>query len=244
MRSEIIDCQFMERSIGKPITTVNRFAYGFAHENSCMEEHKNPLTFGERVRESRKAIKGMTQTKLAKAVGMAQATLSEIERGDYESSTYTPQIASKLGVSALWLAQGKGLSNEQTEEASEPEEESRTEEVQRQDESELPRGALRIDYALRSVRAVLEAMGFSADQLGTSDDLRAALAAKEPLERYSLTEIEETLRGLHQDKPAAFRNAHPDELFGALAGKLSGKHGRTIEAEKSPSNVHHLPTKE
>lgn len=99
------------------------------------------------------------------------------------------------------------------------------------------------EQIIEAVRAILRIAKLPEDCLGAPDSLRAALASKEPLERYSLAEIEATLRELHQDKPAAFRNAHPDELFGALAGNLRNKGHEAPEAEKQASNVHPLPTK-
>lgn len=108
---------------------------------------------------------------------------------------------------------------------------------------QAPTPAEQAEQIIEAVRAILRIAKLPEDCLGAPDSLRTALASKEPLERYSLAEIEATLRGLHQDKPAAFRNAHPDELFGALAGNLRNKGHEAPEAEKNPSNVHPLPTK-
>lgn len=63
-------------------------------------------TFGERVRESRKKLK-LTQKQLAKASGMAQATLSDIERGKNEGSRDVVALAKALKVSAEWLINGE-----------------------------------------------------------------------------------------------------------------------------------------
>lgn len=223
----MIDCQFMSRSIGKPITSVNRFPYVSLRENSFMTDDNQPLTFGQRVKAARLAA-GLKQGPLAKAAGISQPTLSEIESGAYESSTRTPQLASKLGVSALWLAQGKGP---RTPEA--------TKQPQAADPSTTPEE--QAEQIIEAVKAILRIAKLPEDCLGAPDSLRAALAAKEPLERYSLTEIEETLRGLHQDKPAAFRNAHPDELFSALAGKLRSKGQDYAETEKQPPDPMQVP---
>jgi len=65
------------------------------------------MSIGERVRKARKE-KGLTQIELAKATGIAQATLSGLEKGDFKSSGYVASLASVLGVSALWLETGKG----------------------------------------------------------------------------------------------------------------------------------------
>lgn len=100
------------------------------------------------------------------------------------------------------------------------------------------------EQIIEAIRAILRIANLPEDCLGAPDSLRSALATRGPLERYSLAEIEETLRGLHQDKPAAFRNAHPDELFGVLAGKLRNKGRETPEAKLQPLIAQHIPTKE
>lgn len=62
--------------------------------------------FGKRVRQARKHAK-LSQEKLAGLVGIAQGTLSELEK-HYASSSYTVQIAEACGVSSRWLATGEG----------------------------------------------------------------------------------------------------------------------------------------
>ncbi len=62
--------------------------------------------FGQRVLAARTHAQ-MTQHTLAKAVGMSQGTLGETEKQAL-SSTFTAQIAWATGVSAYWLATGKG----------------------------------------------------------------------------------------------------------------------------------------
>jgi len=64
-------------------------------------------TFGERVKESRKKL-GLTQKQLPKLSGMAQATLSDIERGKNEGSRDVVSLANALKVSAEWLINGAG----------------------------------------------------------------------------------------------------------------------------------------
>ncbi|MCP2517426.1 helix-turn-helix domain-containing protein [Achromobacter mucicolens] len=66
-----------------------------------------PQTFGERLKESRRAA-NLTQKQVATKVGMAQATLSQLEGDTYPTSTYTPRLAHLYGVSARWLADGDG----------------------------------------------------------------------------------------------------------------------------------------
>lgn len=65
------------------------------------------MTIGERVKRARKHA-GLNQRDLAKAIGITQPSLSELERGESRSSAYLIQIASVCGVDASWLATGKG----------------------------------------------------------------------------------------------------------------------------------------
>lgn len=75
-------------------------------------------TLGERLKYCRKE-KDVTQAVAAKAVGMSQTNLSELEGGIYPTSSFVPLLANYYGVSALWLATGKGkkeiLSSENVE---------------------------------------------------------------------------------------------------------------------------------
>jgi len=64
-------------------------------------------TFGTRLKAARKAAK-LTQAVAAKKAGMSQPALSELESGQYPSSTFTAQLAHTYGVSARWLAEGRG----------------------------------------------------------------------------------------------------------------------------------------
>ena len=76
------------KRIGSPITCLN-------------------MTIGDRVKRARKHA-GLNQRDLAKAIGITQPSLSELERGESRSSAYLIQIASVCGVDANWLATGKG----------------------------------------------------------------------------------------------------------------------------------------
>lgn len=62
--------------------------------------------FGKRVKAARKHRK-LAQHQLARAVGVSQGTVSEMET-EFHSSSYTAQIAEVCGVSAHWLATGEG----------------------------------------------------------------------------------------------------------------------------------------
>lgn len=90
----------MSDSIGTPILFVNR-------DTDLMPTDNIGMSIGSRIKEARKAAK-LTQKELAKRVGMAQASLSELETGESQSTTLVASLAAALGVSALWLETGKG----------------------------------------------------------------------------------------------------------------------------------------
>ncbi len=83
---------------------VNRQTDVGLYKNAYMTPHS---TFGRRLRDARKAA-GLTQKELADKVGLKQATISELETGEYLGSSKTAAMAEVLGVTALWLAEGKG----------------------------------------------------------------------------------------------------------------------------------------
>ena len=64
-------------------------------------------SFGSRVKKRREAI-GMSQPELAKAAGITQPTVSNIESGRNKGSTFAVQLATALKVSPHWLATGRG----------------------------------------------------------------------------------------------------------------------------------------
>lgn len=100
--------QSMARSIGKPILNVNRNTEPIPYQNPDMVMIKVRLgSLGARLRFARKQA-GMTQKQLAKKVGMSQSNMSELENNQYPSSSYTAQLADALGVSGIWLAEGRG----------------------------------------------------------------------------------------------------------------------------------------
>lgn len=53
-------------------------------------------------------LKKMSQIQLSKAVGISQGTLSDLERGKNRSSLELTKIADVLGVSPIWLSEGRG----------------------------------------------------------------------------------------------------------------------------------------
>jgi transcriptional regulator with XRE-family HTH domain len=64
-------------------------------------------SIGDRVKQVR-LERGMRQGELARRVGISQATLSQLESNGSHSTAYVAKLAAVLGVSALWLSDGKG----------------------------------------------------------------------------------------------------------------------------------------
>ena len=62
--------------------------------------------FGKRLKEARKAAK-LTQVQLAKAAGIGQSTLAELEKTGYGSARVA-NLAEACGVSVMWLSDGTG----------------------------------------------------------------------------------------------------------------------------------------
>jgi transcriptional regulator with XRE-family HTH domain len=65
------------------------------------------MEFKDRLKVAREKA-GLTQTQLAEAVGMTQATISELERGKSASTAFNARIAKECSVSAIWLETGEG----------------------------------------------------------------------------------------------------------------------------------------
>lgn len=65
------------------------------------------MKFEDRLKKARKQS-GINQHELAQRVGVKQTSISDLERGKSKSTSFVTQIAHELGVSAMWLATGKG----------------------------------------------------------------------------------------------------------------------------------------
>lgn len=63
------------------------------------------MNYGERLRAARK-YKKWSQEKLALISGVGQGSISKIERGDQETSTFDIELADALNVSPNWLKTG------------------------------------------------------------------------------------------------------------------------------------------
>lgn len=65
------------------------------------------MNLKDRLKAARKHAK-VSQSQAARAAGIDQATISNLERGRHHSSTRLLQIADALGVNYRWLSEGKG----------------------------------------------------------------------------------------------------------------------------------------
>lgn len=65
-------------------------------------------TLAERLIKAR-TDRGLTQTELAKRAGVSQSTIGNLESNTRKSAKKIAAIADALGVSALWLSDGKGV---------------------------------------------------------------------------------------------------------------------------------------
>lgn len=86
-----------------PIRIVNR------HTDSLKVHSVARMTPGQRIRRARK-LRGMTQPELAKAAGIKQSSVSEIETGETKviSGDTLIQICAALRIRANWVMTGKG----------------------------------------------------------------------------------------------------------------------------------------
>lgn len=93
-----------------PVHTGNSIAFALNSKRHCdrgMYHNSDMKTLAERLKEAR-SDKGLSQTALAKLVGIGQATVASIENGRNRGSTYITKIARVLNVSPEWLADGIG----------------------------------------------------------------------------------------------------------------------------------------
>lgn len=90
----------MGHIMGTPVSEVNRFSGSCSGDNIGM-------SIGNRVKQARKAAK-LTQVELAARSNLKQSTISDLEVGKSQGTTYLASLAAALGVSPLWLETGKG----------------------------------------------------------------------------------------------------------------------------------------
>jgi transcriptional regulator with XRE-family HTH domain len=87
-------------NIGVPIIDVNR-------NSDASLYHNGGMSVGNRLREARKEA-GLTQAELGTKVGMTQVSISDLENGKSAGTTNIATLAAVLGVSPLWLQEGRG----------------------------------------------------------------------------------------------------------------------------------------
>lgn len=62
---------------------------------------------GDRTKQVRKEL-SLTQAVVARRTGISQAALSELENGESKGTKEIAKLAAVLGVSPIWLSDGKG----------------------------------------------------------------------------------------------------------------------------------------
>lgn len=87
-------------------------AHNVDHGNTRLQGYGSarntwPMEFKDRLKAARKHA-GLNQTELASRSGMTQTSISDLERGKSQSSSFVAQIAQVCGVSPMWLASGEG----------------------------------------------------------------------------------------------------------------------------------------
>lgn len=93
-------------------TPKYRISYKHKHRHTCLQRYRHAyikarMEYKDRVKAARRHKK-LTQLELSAAVGITQASVSDLERGKSVSSSYNARIAEVCGVSAVWLETGKG----------------------------------------------------------------------------------------------------------------------------------------
>lgn len=91
---------------------LNEISHSLGHEQSHLQGYERPhingaMTIGDRLKAARKKA-GLSQGALAKAAGVDQATISNIERNVTHNSPHLVRIAKECGVGPFWLAEGRG----------------------------------------------------------------------------------------------------------------------------------------
>lgn len=97
-------------SVFQSITDYHARDYSGQHQSDVSDNHNCDMdTLAKRLVAVRKEA-GLSQAELAKLAGVKnQSTIGMLESGERKKSTYIPAIAVALNVSALWLADGRGL---------------------------------------------------------------------------------------------------------------------------------------
>src|SRR5688572_1474355 len=93
----------MTRTIGLPLSAVNRHPFSPAGDSSGMRDMSMRLRYARKER-------NLTQVELARLSGVKQASVSDLERGESKSfrGTTLLSLARALNVSPEWLSHGRG----------------------------------------------------------------------------------------------------------------------------------------
>lgn len=109
LRPEVGDEFFVDRAHGaSPYGNSHKIFHGKTHLQGYGSAPDNfAMELKDRIKAAR-AHANLTQGQLALKVGMDQTSISNLERGKSQGTSFIAQIASACGVSALWLADGSG----------------------------------------------------------------------------------------------------------------------------------------
>lgn len=91
-------------NIDESISECNRNIYPGMYKNSDMDKLD---TMGARLQWARRKAK-LTQTAAAKAIGLTQPTLSDLENDNTKGTTSLVELATLYSVDARWLKTGRG----------------------------------------------------------------------------------------------------------------------------------------
>jgi transcriptional regulator with XRE-family HTH domain len=164
-----------------------RYIYGDVQRfpDACLYKNSDMETFSERLKLARSEAH-LSQSEAARRVGMKQPTLSGLEKGGSASSTYTPLLATLYGVSAIWLAEGKGPQRPSF--AGQPESEAQESPAYSVDAAEL---AKQYDAAGPAKRAALDALAaLPESEMGPIYLLLQSIGAKYAVDDESLQNAE------------------------------------------------------
>lgn len=109
LRPEVGDEFFVDRAHGtSPYGNSHKIFHGYTHlQGYGSAPDTSAMELKDRIKAAR-AHANLTQGQLAAKVGMDQTSISNLERGKSQGTSFIAQIASACGVSALWLADGSG----------------------------------------------------------------------------------------------------------------------------------------
>jgi transcriptional regulator with XRE-family HTH domain len=100
----VLKVRFHASNIGESISECNRNFYVNLYKNSYMDKLD---TLGARLRWARQKTQ-LTQAAAAKAVGLSQPTLSDLENDNTKGTTSLLELAALYSVDVAWLKTGRG----------------------------------------------------------------------------------------------------------------------------------------